>query len=133
MFTKSLFTFAASALLASASPTNITARQEPIPSIPDGYIYVAEWFPNGCGHGDKSFLYGAENSLASCSNFQDPLTAGEADTNSVRFTFPENDDRNFQWKLFGSQDCSEQIAQGSGGGCFSVPIGQAVGAVIVYT
>lgn len=131
--TKSLITFVSAAVFATASPTSIKARQDPIPNIPDNYIYVAEWFPNGCGRGEKKLLYGAEQSLATCSNFQSPFDAPDADTNSVRFTFPEDDDRDFQWKLFSSQDCSTQIAQGSGGGCFSVPMNEAVGAVIVYT
>ncbi|KAH8898665.1 hypothetical protein GQ53DRAFT_604467, partial [Thozetella sp. PMI_491] len=100
--------------------------------IPPNSLYLIEYWPKGCGNGDGTPLTGAESTLAACVNVDSLFDETPTDKSSVRFLFPD-DGRTFKWKLFGTNDCSQQIAQGQGGGCETVPIDQKIGAVIVYT
>ncbi|KAK2757434.1 hypothetical protein CKAH01_05691 [Colletotrichum kahawae] len=136
---KQLATFFSSALAVVASPTfrnssdnvkDISTRQAS--QIPPNSLYLVEWYPNGCGNGNGVSLTGHEETLAVCSKFNGLYDPNAADSASVRFLFPD-DGRTFKWRLFSSNTCSTQIATGTGGGCFSVPSNQNVGAIIVYT
>lgn len=133
--TKHIITFLSSALAAYASPAvnadaQLSARQAS--EIPANSLYLIEWYPNGCGNGNGVTLNGYEETLAVCSKFNGLFDPNAPDQAAVRFLFPD-DGRTFKWRLFGSNDCSTQIAEGSGGGCRTVPANQNVGAVIVYT
>lgn len=127
---KTIVALLASLMATNASPTGLATRQST--EIPSNYLYLAEWYPNGCGNGDAATVYGVEETLAACTSIDisDPT---DPDSASVRFLFPEDDDREFKWKLFGTNDCREQTAAGVGGGCFNVPKGTGVGAIIIYT
>ncbi|KAK8128813.1 hypothetical protein PG984_009921 [Apiospora sp. TS-2023a] len=101
--------------------------------IPPNSLYLIQWYPRGCGNGgDVEQLTGGEETLAACSKFNGLSDPDPAVAAAVNFMFPD-DGRVFKWRLFSSNDCADQIAQGEGGQCFSVPVGQSVGAVIVYT
>ncbi|KFY35977.1 hypothetical protein V494_05430 [Pseudogymnoascus sp. VKM F-4513 (FW-928)] len=127
---KTIIALLASLMATNASPTGLATRQST--EIPPGFLYVAEWYPNGCGNGNGGTTYGDESTLAVCRVFNVGDT-GNPDSAAVRFLFPEDDDRVFKWRLFGSNDCSKQIHMGQGSGCFNVPKGTGVGAIIVYT
>ncbi|KAI1809061.1 hypothetical protein GGS20DRAFT_573734 [Poronia punctata] len=113
-----------------ASPLDISPRQAT--QIPPNVLYLIEWWPQGCGRGNGATLSGHDYTLATCQNLDAP--ADPADDAAVRFLFPD-DGATYKWKVFGTSDCSQQIAMGETGedGCFTVPIGSKVGAVIVYT
>lgn len=128
--TKHIFGLLSAILVASASPAKDLAARQAY-EIPPNSLYLVEWYPAGCGNGNGKTLSGDEDRLASCVNLGGLV--GDGDKAAVRFLFPEDDDRVFKWKLFKSSDCSEQIAEGDTGGCFSVPKGEVAGAVIVYT
>lgn len=121
----------------SASPNpswhSFTTRQAT--EIPPNSLYLIEWWPDGCGNGNGQSLSGGETTLAACVNVNSLWDEAPPDNAAVRFLFPEDDPRTFKWRLFGTQDCSEQIELGEGnsGICINVPNVQKVGAVIVFT
>ncbi|KAK8087335.1 hypothetical protein PG994_002309 [Apiospora phragmitis] len=112
-------------------PTNLIATRQ-ASEIPPDTLYLIEWYPNGCGNGNGRSLTGYEEDLASCVKFDGLFDPSPTDSAAVRFLFP-GDGRKYQWKLFSGNTCGDQIAQGEGDQCFSVPVNQNVGAVIVYT
>lgn len=127
--------FLSCALAAMGSPmvpdtARLSMRQNG--EIPPNDLYLVEWFPRGCGHGDSEYLGGYEESLAVCTKFGGLYDPDAPDSAAVRFTFPD-DGRTFKWRIFSTNTCSEQIKQGEGAGCFNVPKNTNIGAVIVYT
>ncbi|KAF9870743.1 hypothetical protein CkaCkLH20_11845 [Colletotrichum karsti] len=136
---KNLVAVLSSALAVSASPVfhnssdagkQISTRQAS--EIPPNSLYLAEWYPNGCGNGNGVSLTGHESTLAVCSKFMGLSDPNAPSSASVRFLFPD-DGRTFKWRLFSTNDCATQIYMGEGDGCFTVPSNQKVGAIIVYT
>lgn len=100
--------------------------------IPPNSLYLIEWWPRGCGNGNGQSLSGHESTLAACVNTESLWDEAPPDSAAVRFLFPD-DGRHFKWRLFGTNDCSQQIAAGDQDQCVNVPTVQKVGAVIVYT
>lgn len=98
--------------------------------IPSGALFETAHYPRGCGNGDAEILTGYQENLAVC--MMTGSVWGDGEDSSIGFAFPK-DGVVYKWKLFSSIDCSTQIYQGEGAGCFNVPIGQDIGAMIVYT
>ncbi|KAI1345857.1 hypothetical protein F5Y01DRAFT_308732 [Xylaria sp. FL0043] len=122
--------FAFPANIVTPQLDHVLARQATV--IPDNALYLIEWWPMGCGNGGGTTLTGSEDRLAVCVNTDSLFDETPTNDTSVRFLFPD-DGETYRWKLFGTNNCSEQISQGEGGGCFTVPTSQRVGAIIVYT
>ncbi|KAK4208592.1 hypothetical protein QBC37DRAFT_249773, partial [Rhypophila decipiens] len=100
--------------------------------IPPTSLYLIEWWPEGCYSGNGQTLNGGEETLGACVNTESLWDEAPPDSAAVRFLFPD-DGRKYKWRIFGTNDCSEQLMEGDKDGCINVSKYQRVGAVIVYT